>query len=167
MVNFMKKILDVCCSGREFWFNRKNDSVIYCDNRKGKYPYSDGRIIDVDPDVICDFTNLPFESNLFSLVVFDPPHLKSISKTSNMSKKYGSLQDDWREVLSGGFKECFRVLKQDGILVFKWNEYEIPLKEVLSLSPVEALFGHRSGKHAKTHWICFMKTEQCHTQGNL
>lgn len=153
----MKKILDVCCSGREFWFNRNNDSVVYCDIRRGKYELSDGRIVNVDPDMICDFQKLPFDSGSFSLVVFDPPHLKSISETANMSKKYGKLDGNWREVISNGFNECFRVLKNDGVLVFKWNEYDIPVKEVLSLSPIEALFGHRSGKHAKTHWICFMK----------
>ena len=157
MVKVMKKILDVCCSGREFWFDRKNESVIYCDIRKGQYQLSDNRVVNVDPDVICDFTKLPFIDESFSLVVFDPPHLKSITETANMAKKYGRLQDGWQETIKAGFNECFRVLKKDGILIFKWNEYDIPIKDVIALSQVPPLFGHRSGKHAKTHWMCFMK----------
>lgn len=38
-----------------------------------------------------------------------------------------------------------------------WNEYQIPVKEVLALTPVKPLIGHRSGKQSKTHWLVFMK----------
>jgi hypothetical protein len=42
-------------------------------------------------------------------------------------------------------------------LVFKWNECDIPLKDVLECTTEKPLFGHPSGKAQKTHWVCFMK----------
>lgn len=56
-----------------------------------------------------------------------------------------------------GFAECFRVLRPDGTLIFKWNEHEIPVSQILALTPHKPLFGQRCGKTAKTHWIVFMK----------
>ena len=48
----------------------------------------------------------------------------------------------------------------DGVLIFKWDEYEIPIKEILKLTNQKPLFGHISGKRAQTHWVCFMKSKQ-------
>ena len=70
--------------------------------------------------------------------------------------KYGALYSDWKDMLQRGFSECFRVLEPGGVLIFKWNETDIPVKEILKLAPVKPLFGNRSGKSSKTHWICFM-----------
>jgi hypothetical protein len=56
-----------------------------------------------------------------------------------------------------GFDECMRVLKPQGTLIFKWNEHEIKSKQVLDLIPYKPLFGHTSGKQAKTIWMAFMK----------
>lgn len=75
-----------------------------------------------------------------------------------MKDKYGELdKDTWREDLRAGFAECFRVLKPEGVLIFKWSEFDIPLKEILALTPEKPLFGHRSGKQQKTHWVTFIK----------
>lgn len=71
--------------------------------------------------------------------------------------KYGALYSDWRDLLAKGFAECFRVLKPGGFLIFKWNETDIKVTEILKLTPAKPIFGHISGKRANTHWICFMK----------
>ena len=63
----------------------------------------------------------------------------------------------WQFMIQKGFKECMRVLKPQGTLIFKWNEYEINSKQVLDLIPYKPLFGHTSGKQAKTIWMAFMK----------
>ena len=63
-------------------------------------------------------------------------------------------------MIQNGFKEAFRVLERDGVLIFKWSEVQIPLREILPLSPYQPLFGHRSGKNMNTHWLCFMKPEK-------
>ncbi len=159
-----KKILDACCGGRMFWFNKSHPDALYIDNRvfEKKVIWENGknkREFEVKPDIVMDFRKLDLPSDSFSLVVFDPPHLKTRNgKTGWMQKKYGSLNPEtWREDLRKGFSECFRVLKKDGVLIFKWSETEIPLKEVLGLTPLSPLFGHPSGKAQKTHWVAFMK----------
>jgi SAM-dependent methyltransferase len=157
----MKKILDACCGGRMFWFNKNHPNTLYVD-RRVMQPTKVGhgvhqRIRSCVPDEVMDFRNLNLPDNTFSLVVFDPPHL-FLGKNSHTAKVYGSLdKETWKEDLKAGFSECFRVLKQDGVLIFKWNEFNIPLKEVLELTPNEPLFGHKSGKAQKTHWVTFMK----------
>lgn len=154
-----KKILDVCCGGRMFWFDKKHPDALYVDNRKmEKTLFSNGQTFKVEPDEIMDFRNLPIKDNTYSLVVFDPPHLVRAGMTGWMTKKYGCLKKEtWREDIRKGFSECFRVLKEDGVLIFKWNTNDIPLKEILSLTPVQPLFGNRTPERQKTHWICFMK----------
>ena len=52
------------------------------------------------------------------------------------------------------FEECFRVLKDGGTLVFKWNGEQIPFAEVVKLSPYKPIFGD---KRAKTRWTVFVK----------
>jgi hypothetical protein len=154
-----KKILDVCCGGRMFWFNKKHPNALYLDNRTMPAKrLTNGATLTIAPDQIMDFRNLRFYDESFSLVVFDPPHVKWRSVDGWMADKYGQLdKKTWQEDLRAGFAECFRVLKKDGVLIFKWSEIDIPLKEVLALTPMQPLFGHPSGKASKTHWVAFMK----------
>jgi len=170
----MNEILDVCCGSRMFWFDKKNPSVIFGDNRELDTTLCDGRKLEIKPNILMDFRKIPYVNDFFKLVVFDPPHMKSLGKNSWMAKKYGVLGETWREDLKTGFSECFRVLKDGGILIFKWNESDIKVREILELVNYNALFGHKSGKLQKTHWICFMKDskfakkdvdENNHTQG--
>ncbi|MCK9598626.1 MAG: class I SAM-dependent methyltransferase [Sphaerochaeta sp.] len=161
-----KRILDACCGGKMFWFNKNHPDVLFVDNRvmekqviwRGK----DGeqRQFEVKPDAVMDFRALDLPDGHFSLVVFDPPHLMTRNgKMGWMGKKYGSLDRvTWRDDLTLGFRECFRVLKPGGVMVFKWSEAEIPLSEVLKLTPERPLFGHPSGKAQGTHWVTFMKS---------
>lgn len=154
-----KRILDVCCGSRMFWFDKSNPDVEFCDVRiLDKTEYYPGRYIEINPDTVCDFTALPFGDNSFHLVVFDPPHLEYAGDTSIMAVKYGKLKGDWRSMLSDGFTECMRVLKPNGVLVFKWSEIQFPLSQILPLFSKEPLFGNRCRKRGnKTHWLCFMK----------
>jgi len=156
-----KTILDVCCGGRMFWFNKRHPNTLYVDNRVME-PTELGwdknkRTRECLPDKVMDFRKLDLPDNQFSLVVFDPPHL-ILGKNSLVAKVYGSVdKETWQDDLTKGFAECFRVLKPNGVLIFKWNEFNIPLKEILKLTPEQPLFGHKSGKQQKTHWLTFMK----------
>jgi len=151
----MKKlILDACCGSRMFWFNRQHPKAIYMDNRELEDTLCDGRKLIIKPDIVADFTKMPFKDNSFRLVVFDPPHLTKAGNASWLAKKYGVLGVNWQEGLEDGFNECFRVLEPNGILIFKWNEDQVKLSEVLKLAPQEPLFGD---KRSKTHWLVFMK----------
>ena len=156
-------VLDACCGPRSFWFDKKDKRALFVDRRRGIAPgvwggvtYKVGGWI-VDPDVVADFTKLPFEDSVFHLVVMDPPHEVRENATGCIGCKYESLRGKWREMIQSGFSECFRVLKSGGVLVFKWNEISVPLSEILKLTPEKPLFGHRSGKSSKTHWVCFLK----------
>lgn len=154
----MKPVLDACCGGRMFWFDKKDERAVFADIREEEHDLSNGQKLVVAPDVISDFRKMIFEDETFHLVVFDPPHLMSLGKTSWLAKKYGELFPSWKNDLAEGFKECFRVLKPNGTLIFKWNEYQVPLKDVLELTPEQPLFGNRDTKKKNTHWVVFMKT---------
>lgn len=158
------KILDVCCGGRMFWFDKEQTDTLFVDIREPQ-TFTTGlgihkRTRHIRPDKIMDFRKLDLPDESFSLVVFDPPHIRTMGDNSFTAKTYGKLGPDWKDDLTRGFSECFRVLKPDGILIFKWCEYEIPLKEILELTDQRPLFGHKSGKQQKTHWLCFMKPTQ-------
>lgn len=81
------KILDACCGGKMFWYEKDLDFVDFQDNRELQTE-------------LCD------------------------------------------------------VLKNDGVLVFKWNCEQIPFAEVVKLSPYKPIFGD---KRAKTRWTVFVK----------
>lgn len=153
------QVLDVCCGSRMFWFDRNNPNALFLDKRSESHILCDGRALEIRPDIIADFTQLPFADESFYLVVFDPPHMKSLGKNSWMAKKYGRLVVDWRDEISEGFKECFRVLKPNGTLIFKWNETDVKSSEVLKLSPYSPLFGHTTGRQSKTIWATFIKPD--------
>ena len=154
----LKPILDVACGSRLFWFDRANPKVLFCDNREvPMHEYYPGRYLEIKPDILCDFTSMPFPDKSFKLAVFDPPHLRHAGETAWLTLKYGRLEEGWPTMLKDGFAECMRVLDDYGVLIFKWSEVQIPVKEVLKAIGAEPLFGHRSGKANKTHWMTFMR----------
>ena len=116
------------------------------------------RNLEVHPDVVGDFRNIPFEDATFRLVVFDPPHLVRLGANSYTAHKYGKLFPSWETDLKQGFNECMRVLKPEGVLIFKWNETQIPVSHIIETFGVNPLFGHKSGKNSKTQWMCFLKS---------
>jgi len=163
--NFSARVLDPCCGSRMFWFDREHPDVIFGDCRHETLTVTDRsggktdgtRTLHIEPDVLMDFRALPYPDGTFKLISFDPPHLRKAGPKSWLAAKYGKLSDDWRDDLRQGFAECFRVLDADGVLVFKWNETQIPTKDVLALTSVRPLFGHRTGRKGMTHWYVFMK----------
>ena len=163
-----KFILDACCGKRMMWFNKNHPNALYLDERSS-----------VNPDVVGDFRKLDFRNNSFKMVVWDVPHIiqKEIGK-SNVADDYGVLSPDtWKEDLSRGFKECWRVLDDYGVLIFKWSDCDkwsnlsrnCNLKTVLELFDEEPLFGHKTRAKfdikenkqiSATYWFCFMKLDK-------
>ena len=160
-----QRILDPCCGSKMMRFDRSHPDVIFGDRRRETITIPDRshgrvdgtRMICIDPDVLMDFRALPYPDGTFNLVAFDPPHLVRAGQKSWLAAKYGKLSTDWRDDLRQGFAECFRVLRPHGVLVFKWNETQIKVRQVLELAPHQPLFGNTSGKKAGTHWLVFMK----------
>lgn len=152
-----KTILDACCGSRMFWFDKTNPNVVFADIRSEDYTLCDGRMLEVRPDIVADFRNMPFEDNSFKMVVFDPPHLKKLGQNTWMAQKYGVLLPTWETDIRAGFDECMRVLEPNGVLIFKWNEAQVTLNKVLQVIKKQPLFGHTTGKHGRTIWLAFMK----------
>lgn len=156
-------VLDACCGPRMMWVNKQDPRAIYFDRRDEDYEitpnaaYPKGTTLRIRPDIQGSFTALPFPDDSFRLVVLDPPHVENLSMNSVVGKTYSKLFPNWEDELAAGFRECFRVLKLEGVLIFKWASIQIPLKRVLALSPHPPLFGHNTGHRAQTHWMTFMK----------
>ena len=159
-------VLDVCCGPRMMWFDKADDRALFHDRRdadietRPNAAYKNGKVFSIRPDVRGSFASLQFPDNTFTHVVFDPPHFVETDPNSKMLMRvqYGQLADGWKDEIRQGFSECFRVLKPQGTLVFKWCEYDVPVADVLALTQEKPLYGHRSGKQSKTHWLVFMKT---------
>ena len=155
-------VLDVCCGGKMFYFDKNDPRVLFQDIRECELTLCDGRKYEVNPDIVADFRSMPYPDDSFGMVVFDPPHLKYAGSQAEANgwqmQKYGCLpRRGWKDYLRDGFKECFRVLQAGGFLIFKWNETDIKVTEILKLTDYKPLFGHISGKRNNTHWICFIK----------
>ncbi len=164
-----RPVLDPTAGTRAMWFDKHDPRAVFGDIRREEVRVTDrshgrpdgSRVLTIDPDVVLDFRALPFDDHEFRLVVFDPPHLVRAGGRSWLAARYGVLGADWRDDLRAGFAECFRVLRPGGTLVFKWAEVQVPLRDVLALTPEVPLFGHRSGLRSGTHWAVFLKGEGC------
>jgi len=160
-----KIILDACCGSRMFWFDKENPDVLFADIRTEKVEVKDStcktgiRVVEIKPDIEIDFRNMPFKDNTFKMVVFDPPHLNKLGKSSWMAKKYGVLLPTWELDIKTGFNECMRVLEPYGTLIFKWNANQITVNQIINAIGHQPLFGHKSGKQANTHWMAFIKQQ--------
>ena len=157
-------VLDPCCGSRMMWFDKSDQRCLFGDQRSETIIVTDRshredgtRELIVAPDILMDFRDLPFAEASFWHVAFDPPHLVRAGPKSWLAAKYGKLATDWRDDMRAGFAECFRVLKPNGTLVFKWNETQIKVNEVLACTPHKPLYGQVSGRRGMTHWLVFMK----------
>ena len=157
-------VLDPCCGSRMMWFDKADPRAVFGDRRSETITVTDRthredgtRVLQIEPDTMMDFRALPFGDGTFRLIAFDPPHLVRAGPRSWLAAKYGKLSADWRDDLRAGFAECFRVLQAEGVLVFKWNETQVRVSEVLALTPHKPLFGQVSGRSGMTHWLTFMK----------
>lgn len=145
-----------------FYFDKEDPRVLFGDIREldAKLPDSSNpkgfQELHVHPDMLMDFRNLPFGDGAFPLVIFDPPHLRKAGESSWLAQKYGKLPDfGWKEYLAQGLSECWRVLKPQGTLVFKWNEQQIKFGDLHDIFPAKPVI--RFSPKAKTIFVIFFK----------
>ena len=161
-----KTVLDATTGGKHIWHETAKDSdkVVFADRRalpKGEIKQQPNW--SVSPDVQADYRNLPFKSETFDLVCFDPPHRVTDGGMEQISgiieKKYGALQaETWQSDLQDAFGELWRVLKDGGVLTMKWNDTNERNTDVLDLLPETPLYGTNSKKvSTETQWWVFHK----------
>lgn len=159
-MSFNKEILDACCGGRHFWFDKEDEDALFIDKRiepKGSIKLQPNW--SVNPDLQGDYTDLKFDDESFSLIVFDPPH-KVRPDRGIITKKYGSLGDNWKEDISKAFPELWRVLKVNGTLVFKWCDLDISIREITDLFDVKPRFGTVTKKGVNnTYFLVYFKSK--------
>ena len=112
------------------------------------------------PDTRGDFRHLDFPAESFSLVVFDSSHtIRGAEEGGIIAERYGRLTIASSESdLAEGFAECWRVLKPNGTLIFKWAESDKRIADLEWFIPARPIFGSRAGNAHKTLWLCFFKT---------
>ena len=170
-----EEVLDATCGGRSIWCegNKERDDTLYIDNREeppgfvtagdeNRYkPYS------VEPDEVQDYRDLPYDDESFNLIVFDPPHVIKDggmeALAGQVQRKYGALEaETWQSDIRRGFEELWRVLDTGGTLTFKFADRAADFEEVISLSPVDPLFGTTITKQRNgvdSRWFVFYKPE--------
>lgn len=153
------QILDACCGGRQWWWDKAHPLAVYMDIRQeppGCMPRRPN--FEVRPDLLGDFRAMPFEDEAFRMVVFDPPHNARHTASGSIATNYGVLSPDTeQDDLRRGFEECWRVLAPGGTLVFKWAG---ELKRVRPHFPAEPIVGThtlRRGSGLGTRWFIFYK----------
>jgi SAM-dependent methyltransferase len=160
------QILDACCGGRMWWWDKSHPLALYMDKRRA--PKGSALAFDVEggerhaspgwscePDVIGDFRAMPFADEAFQMVVFDPPHNIRDEALGVNGLMYGALprateQDDLRM----GFRECWRVLAPGGSLIVKWAG---DIKRIRPHFPAAPVVGTRSPRGLQTWWLVFYK----------
>lgn len=168
-----KTILDPCFVAQEKWELSKTQervlSILLSDNfsnllsEKARQRYvikrlCDGRALNIRPDQIIDFRNLPYPDSYFNFVLFEPPYFVNDGSNSRAASKYGRLDkktllDDVRV----GFSEAFRVLNPQGSLVLKWPEKDVTVGEIQKLAPSRPVNVYKTGRKIGTHWNLFLK----------
>lgn len=113
-----KKILDVTCGARSIWFNKNHPAAVYCDKRREQYHHlwknAGNCTLDINPDVVCDFTDLPFPDNSFPLVVFDPPHLTGAKETAWLARSTENWMRPGRRCSMTDFRSVCAYLNRMG-----------------------------------------------------
>lgn len=158
-----KFILDATAGFRMMWYDKQHPNAIYIDQRP-----------ECEPDIIMDWTKtLDFPDKKFKFIVWDPPHYfrSETCHTGSLPNQFGALNPDtWKQDLTRGFKELWRILDDYGVLVFKWSDYCMSAAKALEQFPVKPLIyqitasglksstKQKDGKH--TAWFCFMKIPQ-------
>jgi len=178
-----RMILDATAGNRTMYETKNAHNIIYIDIQKKLYR---------KPTIYADCTRTPFRDKTFHTIFFDPPHdwgktagdyytIPDLTpkEMSMMGMKgntyYGHEIYQSRMELTAFIykaqKEFLRILKDDGLLWLKWNDYKIPLSNILAIfknwrilmilrvnDPTQTIGTHQ------TYWICLCKKEGYQTE---
>jgi hypothetical protein len=169
-------ILDATAGNRTMWRVKQRENIIYIDIE---------RLLRIKPTIYADNTQTPFLDKSFSMIIYDPPHnygeidnLRALypSEVKRQKEEHGSTPftyygwDKYKTKLElkahiwKALQEFSRILTDDGMLIFKWCELAIPMRNISSLFEgwqelinIEAAAKkHTLGKH-QTYWLFLSK----------
>jgi len=169
-------ILDATAGNRTMWKRKQSDNIIYIDIQ---------RQLEVRPTIFCSNEQLPFPDATFDTIFFDPPHSWHKGhhyhtyprrtkeyferwKDRAVPRYYGWERYKTRSQLINHIfhaqQELSRVLKDDGLLWFKWCELSIPLLRILTaltefreLLRIYVCSPSQTAGEAQTYWVCMEK----------
>ena len=179
-------ILDATAANRFIWCKKDSESVIWIDIEKN---------LEVKPTIYADNSQSPFLPKFFDTIIFDPPHgwgggnpiylypdaetyNSKFSKPRLIPTYYGwdKFKNHWELIgyLYKAQKEFYRILKDDGMLWFKWNTIRISLHRALSLfelwhimMEISVKSPTQSAGNNPTYWVCMMKKKVDYVQSIL
>jgi len=169
--------LDATAGNRIMYEAKIHDSIIYIDVE---------RKLERKPDIYADNRCLPFRSESFSTVFYDPPyywmqgtsfygipdaetyHKVHPADNRKFPPYYGVDKIKSRtQCISAIFRaqrEFRRVLTADGLLWFKWCDFAIPLRNIIALLDEWVLLlkfeladKNQQRGTRQTYWCCFGK----------
>lgn len=179
-------ILDANAGNQTMWVTKDDKDILHIDMNKK---------LTVKPDIFCSNTQTPFADGSFDTIFIDPPHfygdvssIYSIPDAETFKQKWadygdipryygGDLYKNQTELLAyvqKQQKECYRIIKDDGILWLKWNETMISINTILNLYenwhillkiPVRLSNPNRTTK--QTYWVCMKKNKKKIMQASL
>ncbi len=161
------RILDATTGGKHIWHDEWKDSenVLFADRRQLEgLDHQEGW--SCNPDVLLDARALPFKTETFDHIVFDPPHRVTDGGMQALSgvieKKYGALRaETWQADLRAIFDELWRVLARAGTLTFKWADVHKSHSDVMNVLNRDPMYGVTTEKkRAVTKWWVFHKTDR-------
>jgi hypothetical protein len=169
-------ILDITAGNRHIWKGVMpevplDELVVFCDKEIR---------LKVPPDIFCDNRRLPCREGVADIVIYDPPHWDRgkpfvfgdpTEETGCWWGQFKNKSDAVRSI-AGGVKESKRVLKESGLLHFKWSDGTKAGRNWKKLDHILTLFIwafkeiSRSSYPSKsrhnantTYWITFRKLE--------
>ena len=161
----MKPILDATAGNRHLWKNKNPENVIFLDKETK---------LRIPPDIFSTWRNLPFRKNVFHCIIYDPPHIFSLSSQFNKDPKakphgqnkiagfYGAFKSKLDAVIQiyHAQKEFSRVAYR---ICFKWNEASLDLWNVLGLFDCWNIQIKAPAKHlrsVKTWWVKLIRNRK-------
>lgn len=115
-----RRILDATINGGRFWRGSKR-KIVGIDNDPSQHP-----------TVIADNTKMPFKSDFFDVVVYDPPHIPNQGRDNqkDFHVRFGLGSQSPKEMgyafthtFPPFVQEAYRVLGEEGILLAKITDY--------------------------------------------
>ena len=176
-------ILDATAGNRTMYETKDANCIVYIDIQKK---------LARKPTIFADCTKTPFKPKIFHTIFFDPPHSYAETTTWYTIPDSETFQKVWPgygkipryygleryknrsqliKFIYNAQKEFLRILRDDGLLWLKWNDFKIPLDNILGIFKNWRILlklyvndpTHTAGK-GQTYWVCMCKKEGYQTE---